>query len=62
MTSESLWNYYRDEMNDDMNENTDAGNYTIATLPESVHIWGFSGLHFTVFALKTKRYRVNIRI
>ena len=29
MTSESLWNYYRDEVNDDANENGDAGNYRI---------------------------------
>ena len=27
MTSGSLWNYYRDEMNDDANENNDAGNH-----------------------------------
>ena len=27
MTSESLWNYYRDEMNDDANE--DAANYRV---------------------------------
>ena len=29
MTSRSLWNYYRDEMNDDTNENNDSGNYRI---------------------------------
>ena len=29
MASESLWNYYRDEVNDDANENGDAGNYRI---------------------------------
>ena len=28
-TSGSLWNYYRDEMNDNANENNDAGNYGI---------------------------------
>ena len=27
MTSGRLWNYYRDEMIDDANENNDAGNY-----------------------------------
>ena len=29
MTSGSLWNYNRDEVNDDANENNDAGNYRI---------------------------------
>ena len=29
MTSGSLWNYFRDEMNDGANENNDAGNYRI---------------------------------
>ena len=29
MTSVSLWNYYRDEVNDDANENNAAGNYRI---------------------------------
>ena len=29
MTSGSLWNYYWDKMNDDANENNDAGNYRI---------------------------------
>ena len=29
MASESLWNYYRGEVNDDANENSDAGNYRI---------------------------------
>ena len=29
MTSEDLWNYYRDEVNDDTNENNPAGNYRI---------------------------------
>ena len=29
MTSEILWNYYKDEVNDDVNENDDAGNYMI---------------------------------
>ena len=29
MTSGSLWNYYRNEINDDANENDDAGNYRI---------------------------------
>ena len=28
MTSESLWNYYRNEMSDDTNENNDAGKTT----------------------------------
>ena len=28
-TSGSLWNYYRDEMSDNSNENNDAGNYGI---------------------------------
>ena len=28
MTSGSLRNYYRDEMNDDANENNDTGNHT----------------------------------
>ena len=28
MTSGSLWNYYRDEVNDDVNENND-DNYSI---------------------------------
>ena len=28
MTSESLWNYYRDKMSDDTNENNDAGKTT----------------------------------
>ena len=27
MTSGSLWNYYGDKVNDDANENNDAGNY-----------------------------------
>ena len=26
ITPESLWNYYRDKVNDDANENNDAGN------------------------------------
>ena len=29
MTSGSLWNYYRDNINDDANKNNDAGNYRI---------------------------------
>ena len=29
MTSGSLWNYYRDEANDDANENNNADNYRI---------------------------------
>ena len=29
VTSGTLWNYYRDEMNDDANKNNDAGNYKI---------------------------------
>ena len=29
MTSGSLWNYYRDEVNDDANENNNASNYRI---------------------------------
>ena len=29
LTSVSLWNYYRDEVNDDANENNYAGNYRI---------------------------------
>ena len=29
ITSGSLWNYYRNEVNDDTNENNDAGNYKI---------------------------------
>ena len=29
MTTESLWNYYRDKVNDDANKNNDAGNYRI---------------------------------
>ena len=29
VTSGSLWNYYKDEVNDDANENKDAGNYSI---------------------------------
>ena len=29
MTSGSLQNYYRDEVNDDANQNNDAGNYRI---------------------------------
>ena len=29
MTSGSLWNYYRNEVNDDTNEDHDAGNYGI---------------------------------
>ena len=29
MTSESLWNYYGDKVNDDANKNNDAGNYRI---------------------------------
>ena len=29
MTSGSLWTYYRDGVNDDANENNDAGNYWI---------------------------------
>ena len=29
MTAESLWNYYRDEVTDDANENNDANNYRI---------------------------------
>ena len=28
-TSESLWNYYRDEINDSANKNNDANNYRI---------------------------------
>ena len=28
-TTGSLWNYYRDEVNDHVNENNDAGNYNI---------------------------------
>ena len=27
MTSEGLWNYYRDEVNNSANENNDANNY-----------------------------------
>ena len=27
MTSGSFWNYYRDDINDDVNEINDAGNY-----------------------------------
>ena len=30
MTSGSFWNYYRDEVNDDANENDPAGNYRIS--------------------------------
>ena len=29
LTPESLWNYYRGEVNDDPNENNHAGNYRI---------------------------------
>ena len=29
MTSGSLWNYYRDELNNSVNENNDANNYRI---------------------------------
>ena len=29
MTSGSLWNYYRDELNNSVNENNDANNYKI---------------------------------
>ena len=29
MTSGSLWNYYKDEVIDDANENSEAGNYMI---------------------------------
>ena len=29
MISESLWNFYREDVNDDANENNDAGNYRI---------------------------------
>ena len=29
MTSRIQWNYYRDEVNDDVNENNDAGNNRI---------------------------------
>ena len=29
MTSESLWNQYRDEVNDSVNENNDANNFRI---------------------------------
>ena len=29
MTSGSLWNYYRDEVNDSTNENNDANNFRI---------------------------------
>ena len=29
MTSGSLWNYYRNGVNDDANKNNDAGNYRI---------------------------------
>ena len=29
MTSGSLWNYYRDEVNDSANENNDANNFRI---------------------------------
>ena len=29
MTAKSLWNYYRDEVTDDANENNDANNYRI---------------------------------
>ena len=29
MTSGSLWNYYRDEVNDSANENKDANNYRV---------------------------------
>ena len=29
MTSGSLWNYYRDELNDSVNENNDANSYKI---------------------------------
>ena len=29
MTSGNLWNYYRDKVNDDVNENNDPGNYRI---------------------------------
>ena len=29
MTSESLWNYHRDEVNDSANWNNDANNYRI---------------------------------
>ena len=30
MTSRSLWNYYRDEVNDFANENNDADNFRIS--------------------------------
>ena len=29
MTSGTLWNYYRDKVNDDVNENNDANNFRI---------------------------------
>ena len=29
MTSESFWNYYRDQVNDNAYKNNDAGNYRI---------------------------------
>ena len=29
MTSGNLWNYYRDKVDDDANENNDSGNYRI---------------------------------
>ena len=31
ITSGSLWNYYRDKVNDDANKNNDVGNYKINT-------------------------------
>ena len=31
MTLGSTWNYYRDEINDDSNENNDANNFRIKT-------------------------------
>ena len=31
MTSGKLWNYYRDDVNDDQNENNDSSNYGIIT-------------------------------
>ena len=29
MISGNLWNYYKDEVNNDANENNDAGNYRV---------------------------------
>ena len=37
-TSGSLWNYYRDEMNDNANENNDAGNYGINNNKKKQHV------------------------